>query len=349
MTTLKEAGVDIAKGDSASRSAFLYAQKTFLARQGLIGEPLAEEGGFTGLLDFGDFYLAMNADGVGTKIELARQIQYFEGLGYDLLAMVADDAVCVGAETVSLTNTFDTDKVRQGEIEKMMQSLSKACIEQSVVIAGGEIAEMNTLCNGTMWNATSIGIVKKDKIIDSKNVQEGDTVITLYEEGLRSNGFSLVRKIIADHDLGQECIKKALLPSQVYSDAVLHLHGRNDEPKKVNIKAIAHITGGGIAGNLCRALKKNRLGARLEDIYEPSDWVKELQKIGGVEDKEAYNTWNMGNGMMIIIDYKDADKALELLKEKDIKAKKAGVITKNPQILIRNHGVNKSEKNLIFE
>lgn len=349
MTTLRDAGVDIAVGDAASRTAFLYAQKTFAARAGLIGEPHAEEGGFTGLLDFGKFYLAMNADGVGTKIAIARNLGNFDGLGSDLLAMVADDAVCVGAETISITNTFDTDKVRPDEIEKMMKSLSEACIEQEVVIAGGEIAEMNALANGTMWNATSIGIVNKDKVIDAKNVEVGDAVIALREKGLRSNGFSLVRKIIADQKLGYEMEKQALEPSKVYSAGVLALHGRFDQEAKIAIKAIAHITGGGIAGNIVRVLKKNKLGVRLEEIYPPSAWVKTLQEAGKVEDREAYKTWNMGNGMMIVVGQKEADQAVALLREQNIEAKICGVITKNPQIILRNHGAVGKEKFLTFE
>ncbi len=350
MSSYEESGVNIALGDSASRTAFLYAAKTFGVRQGLIGEPLAEEGGFTGLLNFGNFYLAMNADGVGTKIELARKLQYFDGLGYDLLAMVADDGICMGAETVAITNTFDTDKVRPDEIEKMMKSLSKACIEQEVVIAGGEIAEMNTLCNGTMWNATSIGVVKKDKIINGDKIEIGDAVISLYEEGLRSNGFSLVRKIIKEKNLGQEMEKLVLTPSTIYMRAVLSaLHGAFDQDKKVDLHGLCHVTGGGIAGNLRRILKKKGLGARLDDIFKPSDWVKELQTEGEVADKEAYSVWNMGNGMLIVINPKDADKAISELKKVGIKAKIVGKISKNPQIIVRNHGAQKRERNLIFD
>lgn len=350
MASYEESGVNIAKGDAASRTAFLYAMKTFGARQGLIGEPLAEEGGFTGLLKFGDFYLAMNADGVGTKIELARKLQYFDELGNDLLAMVADDAICMGAETVAITNTFDTDKVRPDEIEKMMKSLSGACIEQEVVIAGGEIAEMNTLCNGTMWNATSIGVVKANKIIKADNIEIGDTVISIFETGLRSNGFSLVRKIIADHKMGQEYEKKALTGSTVFSKAILEaLVGRFDEEVKIPVKGMAHITGGGIGGNLRRILKKKGLGARLDDIFKPSEWILDLQKAGKVSDREAYNTWNMSNGMLIVVSSKNADKAISALNKQGLKTKKVGVITKNPQIIVRNHGAEKRERNLIFE
>ncbi len=357
MTTYKDAGVNIEMGDVASKVAFAHAMATFSKRKNMIGEPVCEQDGFSGLLDFGKFYLAMNSDGVGTKIEIALKMNKFQGLGYDLLAMVADDAICLGAEIVAITNTFDTQKVETRQIDSMMKSLYNACIEQKVVIAGGEIAELGTLCHSTLWNSTSIGILEKDKLINSKNIKRGDIIISLQEKGLRSNGFSLVRKILTDN-FGEDGIYEKfqdksfgswlLTPSIIYHDAILNLCGRFEKKEKIKIKAIAHITGGGIPGNLRRILKKNNLGARLENIYEPPEFVKKLKELGNVSDLEAMRAWNLGNGMLIVLDKKDVDQAINILEEKDIKAKVVGEITGNPKMFIRNFDNNR-RKFLEFE
>ena len=113
MATYKDSGVDIELGDECSRVAYNTAKSTFSAREGMIGQPVIIEGGFSGAMDFGDFYLVQNDDGVGTKMIVATQVGKYDTMGYDLVAMVADDAICVGAETVSISNTIDTERLRQ--------------------------------------------------------------------------------------------------------------------------------------------------------------------------------------------------------------------------------------------
>ena len=349
MTTYKESGVDIALGDSASKIAFSYAQTTFSTREKMIGKSSGQEGDFAGLLDFGYFFIAQCCDTVGTKIDLAEKMNNFSGLGSDLLAMVADDAICLGAETVSLTNTFETKKVEIPKIDAMMRSLARACQKQKIIISGGEIAEVGEKISGTSWGADAIGIVKKEKVINTKNIQSTDIVIALKENGFRCNGFSLIRKILADNfqdnfHSWQKFAELALTPSIVFSKAILDLHGRFDEYPKVNLKGIAHITGGGIANNLRRILKKNNLGARLENLFPPPFVMQEIQKIGKVQDQEAYKTWNMGNGMLIITSQAEAEKAIKILKENGITAQIAGNITSNNKILIKSQGIFETGK-----
>jgi phosphoribosylformylglycinamidine cyclo-ligase len=354
MTTYKDSGVDIELGDAASQIAFKQAQSTFPLRQGLIGDPLADSQSFAGLLDFGKFYLTQCCDTVGTKIDLAASLGDFSTLGFDLLAMIADDAVCLGAEVVSITNTFETAKIKIAEIETMMQSLAKAAQEQKIVIAGGEIAEVGDKIKGTSWGGDAVGIVKKDHVIDSANLKVGSSVIALKEKGFRCNGFSLVRKILSNHfEVGsvkwRQLASKALEASIVYHRAILALHGdyQTSEPQ-VTLEAVAHITGGGIPGNLRRILKKNNLGARLEAIHEPPAIMQELQELGQVSDEEAYRAWNMGNGMLLVTPESQAKKAVTILKEQGINAQIAGTITKNPEIYIQNHGQSSSAKYLEF-
>ncbi len=357
MATYKEAGVNITEGDKASAKAYRAAMDTFSSRKGMIGAPILLEGGFAGALDFGSHYLVLGCDGVGTKIEIALETGIWEGMGYDLLAMVSDDAVCVGAELIAITNTIDTHKVSSREIEMMMDSLSKACQEHHVVIPGGEIAELGNTLTRTIWNASAVGIVEKEKYITGEKIKPGDAVISLYEPGFRSNGFSLVRYICEREELsyrgkgvnGKTWGELLLTPSTIFHSAVLKLIGRYGEKKRIEVGGIAHITGGGLAGNLSRILKKSKVGALLPDIWEPSEMVRTIQKIGGVGDDEAYRTWNMGNGMLIVVSDDEKKEALSILRDEGISAKIAGEITEEPEIIHTNHGAmrEKTGKNEI--
>lgn len=292
-------------------------------------------GGFSGALDMGDYYLVQNDDGVGTKMVLAEQLKKFDTVGYDLAAMVADDAICLGAEVISISNTIDVSRVKPKVIQHMMHGLKEACLKHKIVIPGGEIAEVEDSVNHIVWNATAVGIVEKQKLLrPEKTVKAGDAIISLYEPGLRSNGFSLVRAILSRLTRQKRIrLSKAFLkPSTMYYSAVIEMLGRFREKPKAKIKGVAHITGGGIPGNLPRILPKG-LGAELTDLFSPSPEVLELQKYGEVSDREAYRTWNMGNGMLIISN--DADTVIATAKKYGINAKIAGRVIKNPEVKIR--------------
>jgi phosphoribosylformylglycinamidine cyclo-ligase len=346
MIDYKTAGVDIKAGDIASKIAYEYAKSTFISRKGMIGEPVVEDGSFAGLIDMGDFYLVQGDDGVGTKIEIAEKIGKFDTLGYDLLAMVADDAVCLGAETISITNTIDTNKIDENVISELMKGLAAACKEQKIVIPGGEIAEVGKSVNGNVWNATAVGILEKNKVVTGKDIEVGDKIIALKENGFRSNGFSLVRYII-EQKLGKDgyFLKsptgkiwgEALLePAKIYSAALLNVLGRFKADRKIDIKGIAHITGGGIPGNFNRILKSTGLGARFDNLIKPSQLVLEVQKMGEVSEEESYRTWNMGNGMMLVVSPSDVQETIDLLA---LEAQLVGEITIQNRIEIDSCGI----------
>jgi len=334
MATYKDAGVDIEQGDKCSAIAYQAAKNTFKGRQGLIGQAVVDDGGFAGVLDMGDFYLVQNDDGVGTKILIAEMIDKYDGLGFDLLAMVADDAICIGAETISMTNTLDVDKVEENKIAALMKGLEKAALEQKVVIPGGEIAELSTMVNGYVWNATAVGIVEKHKLITGENIAVGDKIIGLKSAGLRSNGFSLVRHILGEK-LGADWAKEkynekmtwgeaTLTPSKIYSAALLDVHGRYKEKAKAEMKGIVHVTGGGIVGNMKRVLKTSGLGAKLDNLPKAHEIMLKLMKMGNVSEEEAYKTWNMGIGMIVISN--DVDKILEICGKYGIEGGVIGVV-----------------------
>jgi len=346
MTTYAESGVDIETGDSASKKAYTAAMKTFLSRKGMIGQPVKLEGGFAGALDFGEYYQVLGCDGVGTKIDIAIETNNFSGLGCDLLAMVADDAVCIGAETIAITNTIDTNRVNPKTVAEMMTSLAQACQEQKVVVPGGEIAELGNTLHGTIWNATALGIVEKQKYITGEKISPGNIILALREKGFRSNGFSLVRHICKNSNINYEDDfgnaqtwgQILLTPAQIYQNSVLTLLGRFGQKQEISMHGIIHITGGGIAGNLRRILRQNNLGADLPKIWEPCEAMLRLQEHGEVADEEAYKTWNMGNGMLLIVSPADAEKAIQLLQEKGVETKIAGEIIDEPKITHRNFG-----------
>jgi len=183
-------------------------------------------------------------------------------------------------------------------------------------------------------------------VITGKDIQVGDKIIALEEKGFRSNGFSLVRYILENvfdeniynrpSPFGKSWGEALLEPSQIYSDALLKILGRFNQKRKINIKGIAHITGGGIPGNFNRILKMTGLGANFDNLIEPSQMVKEIQRIGNVSEVEAYKTWNMGNGMMIVVDEKDEKQLLNLLA---LEAKCVGSIIKDKKIIIDSKGV----------
>jgi len=350
MIDYKKAGVDIAAGDAASKIAYGFAKTTFASRKDMIGEPVVEDGSFAGLMDLGDFYLVQGDDGVGTKIEIAEKIGKFDTLGYDLLAMVADDAICLGAETISVSNTLDTNKVDANIVHDLLQGLAEACKQQKVVIPGGEIAEVGKSVNGNVWNATAVGIVEKSKVITGSEIKVGDKIIALKEKGFRSNGFSLVRYII-EQKLGKDGYQQAspfgknwgealLEPSTIYSAALLEILGRFGKERKIDIKGIAHITGGGIGGNFNRALKKSGWGASFDNLIPPSEMVKAVQKMGEIAEAEAYRTWNMGNGMMLVVAPEDAEKTLELLS---VEAQIVGEIIPERKIKMLTRGAYPQE------
>ncbi len=344
MTTYKDSGVDIEAGNSASSIAYNHAKNTFAGRKGKIGDPVSDDNGFAGLLDMGDFYLVQNDDGTGSKMELAVAMGKFDSIGADLVAMVADDAICTGAEVISLSNTLDVGSIDQKMIDALLGGLSEACQNQSIVMPGGEIAEVPGAVNSPVWNATSVGVVAKDRVIDTASISEGDVIISLRSGVARSNGFSLIRKILSDaHGADWHSAEwkdgvtwggVMLTPSIIYHAALLTLLGRHGEDRKVHIKGIAHVTGGGIAENLKRTLKASGTGAELTNLFEPHDAMKDLIEIGNVSIDEAYTTWNMGNGMLVIVDPADVDTVISELKTSGIHAQVAGSITAKNEVTV---------------
>ena len=292
----------------------------------------------------GAYFLVQTSDGTGTKMELAEKLGVYESMGRDLLAMVADDAVCTGAEVLGISNTLDVPHVDAAVIDALLGGLSCACREQGVAITGGEIAEVPGSVSVPVWNATAVGVVGKDRVVQPETIVPGDSVIALRERGCRSNGFSLIRRVLrdaagqawwtAEWREGVGWGEALLKPSTLYQSALLALLGRFGEPRSISIKGLAHVTGGGIPGKFRRILRQTGCGAELCNLWSPPDVLADIVTMGSISQEEAYRTFCMGNGMLVVLPPEEERRALAMLQEAGVEARVAGTITRDPTIVI---------------
>lgn len=348
MANQKQSGLDIDLGNLCSKDAFNWAKQTFKNRNGKAGAlALDVDGVFANMLNFGNQRIGIGSDGIGTKIELAERTEIYNTLGFDLVAMVVDDLATAGFEPTSISNIIDVNKLDREVINELMKGLQEACDFAGISITGGEIAELGNRIGGYgdrmnfNWCSTAIGILpdNMEKPIDGTTVKAGDVIISLKSRGFRSNGFSLLRKIM-QANFGDEWHKEAydetktwgealLTPSLIYCTLVNKIIQSNIIPK-----GIAHITGGGLADNFRRVLKTTHLGANLNNLFEPLEVIQKVMDLGKVKSEDAYLYWNMGNGMLMVVDESEVDKVLSLAEAAGYKARAAGVITQNSDINI---------------
>lgn len=375
MTTYADSGVDVDIEEQAAKLMYEAARQTWASRKGTLGDVIVPFDDFSGIraINVGGLpdgtMLNIGFDGVGTKAELAMLAGKYDTLAYDLVAMVCDDAVVRGAEPVLLGSILDTNSLGKDEsrlkvIKELAVGYVSAANEANVAIINGEVAQLGDMVGGGKkfgfnWGSALVWFAHKDKMITGHKVAVGDSIVGLREPGFRSNGFSLLRKVLKDkfgndwiHEEfeGKKLIDLALQPSIIYSKPVVEMFGGADPAvvPKVELHGVAHITGSGLPGKLGRALKPSGLGANITDPYEPSPLMLYCQKLGKVSDAEAYRTWNMGQGMALITPEPEA--AIIIAQEYGIEAKVIGKVTDKPEIVIANQGLGKaSKKNLSFK
>jgi len=346
-------GVDTDLGNKCSKIAFGWAQKTFCNRKGRTGLPVISGGGsFCNIMSFGALRIGMTSDGIGTKVELAERTGNYSSLGFDLVAMVADDLAANGVEPVNLSNILDVDFLDSEIVDELMKGLCEAAEFSGMAVTGGEIAELGKRIDGYgkrmhfNWCATALGILPEDREpITGNEVVAGDSVIALKSRGFRSNGFSAIRNIMREKfgdDWHNRIFKDKRswgevlqTPALIYSPLIMEIIRAG-----IPVHGIAHITGGGIPDNLGRILKVNKLGADLENIFSPLDFMLEIQSLGGVEEIAAYKMWNMGNGMLVIVPSEKVEQTLDIIAKTDYLAQKAGKIIDRPEILINSKGAS---------
>jgi len=371
-TNYKKAGVNIELGDEASKILYGAARKTWANRIGKIGEVITPFDDFSGVrmvnvsgLSKGTL-MCLGFDGVGTKVEVAERLGRHDTVAFDLFAMVCDDAVIRGGEPVILGSVLDVKALETGNkshidfIKELAKGYVKAAKEAGVAVINGEMAELGSRISGYgdfnyNWGAGLVWFAKKERLLTGKKVKPGDSIVALREKGFRSNGLSLTRKILLDK-YGQDWHKKkynkknigelVLVPSKIYSKVISEMTGGLQGKIKVDVHALAHITGGGVPGKLGRALKPSGSGAELDNLFDPSELMLHLQDVGGVEDEEAYRTWNMGQGMMIVTP--ESEKAIAIAKKYKIQARIAGKVISEKVIKISSKGLKRKDQTLKF-
>lgn len=352
MSKTVHSGVNIDLGNQCSRTAYAWAKKTFANRVDGEGNPqLDVDGSFSNIMNFRGVKVGMSSDGIGTKIELAERTGIYHTLGYDLIAMTADDLAANGMETVNMTNILDVDHLDHDIINELMRGLNEAANFSKLIITGGEIAELGNRIGGYgskmhfNWCAAGVSMLPEGlDPIDGADIKPGDLVISLKSRGFRSNGYSLLRHIMEDnfgdtwheHPYCDTTWGEALLtPSLIYTPLIMALRKAGH-----NIKGISHVTGGGLGDNLGRVLKVSGYGAILDNIYEPLPVMKTIQEIGKVSEKQAYRLWNQGNGMLLVVPADEAEAMIKNITKEKYEAKICGSISEEAKIFIDTKGLD---------
>jgi phosphoribosylformylglycinamidine cyclo-ligase len=324
--TYAESGVDIFKEEKAIKGILSSIKHQ---RKG-IGKPLG--GQYAGMIEFHDYVLVMCTDGVGSKVEIANKLKKWDTIGIDCIAMNVNDAICVGAEPLAFVDYLAIEDPKPEITREIGKGLQKGAEQSNISIISGETASLPEIINGFDLAGTCLAYMKKQDIITGEKIQPGDIIIGLSSSGIHSNGYTLVRKIIQKKQLsyhdrfpdkiypGKTIGEILLTPTRIYVKEIIELF------KKIRPHGVAHITGGGLR-NLPR-LNKN-VKYLIDNPLKPQPIYQFLQKQGNIEDKEMYQTFNMGMGLAIIVKEKDVNKALKILKkysQADVKI--VGKITK---------------------
>ena len=275
--------------------------------------------------------LMMSTDGVGTKADIARRTGMVEGLGFDLVAMVADDLAAAGAQPIAMTDYISVGKLDVDRVEAIVESITDACDEADIALLGGETAEHPGVMAADQFDisATALGIVEMGEEVDPGNVESGDVIVGVMSPNLRSNGFSLVRAIVAsdlplDVDFPDTTLSTAevlLDPSIVYSPAIVNMLAR------VQPHGLAHITGGGLPGNVIRVLSEGNRAVIERSRWQIPHVFNVLQKVGGVPPGDMYRTFNMGIGFVAVVSESDVDATLRAFETSELEAGVIGHIT----------------------
>ena len=320
-------GVDIEAGDRAVELMRAHVASTQRA------EVIGDLGGFAGAFsaafeDRKDPVLLSATDGVGTKLLIAQTLDRHDTVGIDLVAMVVDDLVCNGAEPLFLLDYIACGKLVPERIERIVAGIADGCRRAGCALLGGETAEHPGVMEPDAYDlaAFAVGVADRQAMWGPERVQEGDAVIGIGSSGLHSNGFSLVRRIILEHDLplddpvdalGGQTLGEALLePTLIYAPAMLALEREHG----VGVRAAAHITGGGIEGNLVRILPEG-----LEAVLDPTAWPVPaifafLAETGRMAEEETRKAFNLGLGMTMVIAEGDVGRAVSALGERGLAA-----------------------------
>ncbi len=310
----RDAGVDIDAGDALVEAIKPFAKRTM--REGVLGGI----GGFGALFEIGKKYkepvLVSGTDGVGTKLKLAFHLNRHDTVGIDLVAMSVNDILVQGAEPLFFLDYFACGKLDVAAATDVVKGIALGCEQAGCALIGGETAEMPSMYPDGEYDLAgfAVGAVEKSKLIDGSKIVPGDVVLGLASSGAHSNGYSLVRKIlsVAQPDLnadfhGRPLADALMAPTRIYVKPLLALMD------KIEVKGMAHITGGGLVENVPRVLRDGLTAELQRDAWSMPPLFNWLQQHGGVADAEMHRVFNCGIGMVVIVSNQDADAAIAQL------------------------------------
>ena len=323
----KQAGVDVEAGYESVRLIKDHVKKTFI--NGVLGGI----GGFGGLFEIPKGYenpvLVSGTDGVGTKLRIAFLMDKHDTIGQDCVAMCVNDVACSGAKPLFFLDYLAVGKNYPEKVAQIVKGVADGCVLAGCALVGGETAEMPGFYPVDEYDLAgfSVGIVEKARITDGKNAKAGDVLVGIASSGIHSNGYSLVRKIFdlnsenaADtlrtysDKLGKTIGEELLTPTKIYVKPLLKLI---DE---VGIHTVSHITGGGFIENVPRMLPENLRAKIKKGTWDVLPVFSLMQEMGNIPERDMYNTFNMGIGMIVAVDPQNAEKAVRVLEESGEKA-----------------------------
>lgn len=328
----KSAGVDIEAGYKSVELMKEYVKKTMRE------EVLGDLGGFSGAFSLGKIknmeepVLLSGTDGVGTKLKLAFLMDRHDSIGIDCVAMCVNDVVCAGGEPLFFLDYIACGKNEPQKIAAIVKGVAEGCIQSGAALIGGETAEMPGFYKADEYDLAGfcVGVADKKNLTDGSTLKSGDVLIGIASSGVHSNGFSLIRRVF---DMNRESLDKyyeelkntlgeaLLTPTKIYVKAIKSVRSAG-----VKIKACSHITGGGFYENIPRMLKDNTVAVVKKASYKVPAIFELIKRIGDVSEEMMYNTFNMGIGMIIVIDRADITKTLDALKDSGETAYETGYI-----------------------
>ncbi len=334
-TTYQHAGVNIAAGDELVERIKPMAARTRRP------ELLAGVGGFGGLFAlppgrYREPVLVSGTDGVGTKLKIAFAAGRHSTVGIDLVAMSVNDVLTTGAEPLFFLDYFATSRLDVDQAAQVIEGIARGCAEAGCALLGGETAELPGFYSSGEYDLAGfcVGAVERSRIIDGRRIVPGDVLIGLASSGLHSNGYSLARKVLLEDarrslssvpaNLGRSLADELLEPTRIYVKDVQALID------SVDIRGLAHITGGGIPGNLPRCLPESTRAVLSERAWKRSAVFDLIAELGQVSRGEMFSTFNMGLGMIAVVSAECASAALRLLDERKVTAWLVGRIEKGP-------------------
>ena len=316
----KDSGVDVTRGYKAVDLMKKHVKSTY--NENVLGD-IGSFGGFFSIAGekMEEPILVAGTDGVGTKLKYAFLLDKHDTIGIDAVAMCVNDIVCQGAKPLFFLDYYACGRLYPEAEAEVVKGIAEGCRQAGCALIGGETAEMPGFYPDGEYDLAgfAVGIVDKKKVINGKSIQAGDVLVGIKSSGVHSNGYSLVRKLFGDENkaelekyderLGATVAEVLLKPTKIYVKSILALL------EKVEVKGIAHITGGGFIENIPRILPEGVSAAIVKNSYEVPAVFKVMQERAEITDEQIYNTFNMGIGMVVCVSPENVDETLASLKE----------------------------------